>query len=176
MVAVTTTNGQGQEVTTSETVPAALVTTTNAQGDTITSASRLSTAQVAGGTIVGGGQGQVGDAYTTTDRFGNSIVLSGTRAGQVITTTDARGRTVVLTYHPGGGQVSELVIRTTNLPGGGRSTITSFAEVGGPTRGAQGTGKGKPGLQSGAASPTARYAGEIAALVGGAMGVAAVLL
>lgn len=173
-MAVTTTNDQGQAVTSSETVPAALVTTTNAQGETITSASRLSTAKVAGGTIVGGQE--AGNAYTTTDRFGNSVVLSGTRAGQVVTTTDARGRTVVLTYHPGGGQVSELVIRTTNLPGGGRSTITSFANVGAPTQEAQGTGKGKPGLQSGVASPTARYAGEIAALVGGAMGVAAVLL
>jgi hypothetical protein len=172
VVDVTTTNAQGEEVTSQETVPAALVTTTNAQGDTITTASPLSTAKVAGGTIVGGGNG--GTAYTTTDRFGNSVVLSGT-AGQVITTTDARGRTVVMTYTPGGGEVSELILKTTNLPGGGKSTITSYAVVGGNTNGGNGP-TGSPTLQSGLAAPTARYVGEVAAMVGGAIGVAAVLL
>jgi len=180
VVAVTTTNDQGQEVTSSATVPAAVVTTTNAQGKTITSITPLSTVKVHGGTIVGGGGNSVsvGKPYTTTDRFGNEVVLSGTKAGQVITTTDAEGRTVVMTYTPGGGkQISELVLKTTQLPNGKQSTITSYAIVGGKTRGPGGAETtGKPGLQSGLAAPTGRYIGEVAAVVGGALGVAAVLL
>ena len=125
-----------------------------------------------GGRIVNGG-----GAYTTTDRFGNTIVLSGTRSGQVITTTDAAGRTVVMTYTPGGGAISELVIRTTNLPGGGQSTITSFAVVGGATQGADSaTETGEPGLQSGAVSMGAFMGGVAAAMIGGVIGVAAVML
>jgi hypothetical protein len=153
-----------------------LVTTTNAQGKTITSASPLTTAKVAHGTIVGGGGNR--QAYTTTDKFGNSIVLSGTKAGQVITTTDAEGKTVVMTYTPGGGEkISELIVKTTNLPNGGQSTITSFAVVGGgKTKGAGTQTTGSPGLQSALAAPTGRYAGEVAAVVGGALGIAAVLL
>ena len=80
----------------------------------------------------------------------------------------------------GGGGVSELVLRTTQLPNGQQSTFTSFAVVGGatPTRGSGGTGKtsGNPSLQSGLAAPTGRCVGEMAALVGGAIGAAAAML
>ena len=182
VVKVTTTNAQGNTITTKATVPAQLVTTTNKQGQTITSAQTLSTVKVApGGSVVnggggGGGGGKKGSGvYTTTDKFGNSVVLSGTSKGQVITTTDAAGKTVVLTYTPGGGQVSELVVKTKQLPNGGQTTITSFAVVGGQTPNAEnGNTKPKPTLQ-GLAAPTGRYVGEMAALVGGAVGVAALL-
>ncbi len=104
-------------------------------------------------------------------------MLSGTRAGQVVTTTDAKGRTVVMTFTPKGGQqVSELILKTTTGANGQRSTITSFAVVGGPTQGSGSHTTKKPGLASGAGAPVGRYAGEAAALVGGALGLAAVLL
>lgn len=120
--------------------------------------------------------GHIESAYTTTDKFGHSVVLSGTKAGQVITTTDAAGKTVVATYHPGGGAISELIQKTTTLPNGKQTIITSFAVVGGPTQGAEHTnGKGPPGLQTNLAAPTGRYMGEMAALLGGAIGVAAML-
>jgi len=115
------------------------------------------------------------------------IVLSGTHSGQVITTTDARGSTVVLTYTPSGAAISELVLYTTRLPNGMQSTITSFAVVGAGGGGAAtstaaagasagASSSGTHGLQSALAAPTARWAGEIAVVVGGAMGVAALIL
>lgn len=124
-------------------------------------------------------------AITTTDQYGNQVVLSGTRSGEVITTTDAHGSTVVLTYTPGGGALSQLVLETTRLPNGQESTITSFAIVGGdatvtsnvPGASPSPTGSSKsPGLQSGIAAPTGRFIGEMAAIVGGAVGVAAAIL
>ena len=177
VVPVTTTNGQGKTITTSKTVPAVLVTTTNAQGNTITSASPVTTVKVApGGSIVNnGGSNGNGGEYTTTDKFGNSVVISGTSSGQVITTTDAAGRTVVATYTPGGGDVSELVVKTTKLPNGQQSTITSFAVVGGATHGAVDQNPQKPGLQTALAAPTQQYLGAMAAVVGGAVGFAAML-
>jgi hypothetical protein len=120
---------------------------------------------------------------STTDSLGNAIVLSDASEGAVITTTDAKGRTIVTTITPGGGEVSALVYQTTVLPDGQRSTITSFALVGGAAAatpsgsqaapGASSTGT--PGLQHGMAAPTGKYAGELAALVGGAIGFAALL-
>jgi len=120
---------------------------------------------------------------TTTDQYGNSVVVSGTHYGEVVTTTDSKGRTVVLTYTPGGGEVNSLVLKTTTLPNGQQSTITSYAIIGGATTAASAAGgsghhsaSGTPGLQSGIAAPTGRYIGEIAAVVGGAVGIAAALL
>lgn len=162
----TTTNAAGSTITTKATVPAQVVTTTNDRGETVTTLSTLSTAHVVNG-------GGVVSAYTTTDKAGNSVVLSGTSSGQLITTTDSAGKTVVLTYTPGGGAVSELVQKTTTLPNGDRKTLTSFAIVGKPTAGADAT-KGSPGLQN-IAKPTGRYAGEMAAIFGGAVGLAAML-
>ena len=127
------------------------------------------------GGIVGGGKGGGnGGSYTTTDKYGNKVVLSGTRSGEVVTTTDAAGRTVVMTYTPGGGAVSEVVVKTTKLNNGQESTITSYTNIGGKTQGAEqgGKAKGSPKLQ-GIAAPTGRIGGEMAALVGGAMGMAA---
>lgn len=68
-----------------------------------------------------------------------------------------------------------MVQKTTVLPNGQKSTITSYANVGAATQGADSTDKGKPGLQTNLAAPTARYVGEIAAVLGGAVGVAAIL-
>lgn len=125
--------------------------------------------------MVNGGH-VVKSVYTTTDQFGNSVVISGTSSGQKVTTTDAAGKTVVMTYTPGGGAVSELVQKTKTLPNGQKTVVTSFAVVGGPTQGAEKTnGQGPPGLQTNLASPTGRYIGEMAALFGGAIGVAAML-
>ncbi|EMC98998.1 hypothetical protein BAUCODRAFT_573250 [Baudoinia panamericana UAMH 10762] len=193
--AITTTNSQGSTFTTSTVVPAAVITETNSNGQTITTTSPLASVEVApGGSIVTSapavGASSNADsssslsAITTTDQFGQSVVLSGSHQGQVITTTDAGGRTVVLTYTPGGGQVSQLVLRTTQLPNGQLSTITSYAVVGGAATitstpsnaAARQTSSSSHGLQSGIAAPTGRYVGEVAAMVGGAIGMAAVLL
>lgn len=113
------------------------------------------------------------------------VVLSDASYGAVITATDAKGSTFITTYTPGGGAVSQLVLQTTQLPNGQRSTITSYAIAGAggaatstaqaASGGASATGTGKPGLQSGGASATRRYMGEMVALVGGAVGVAAFL-
>jgi len=202
-----TTDGQGSTFTTSSRVAAAVITSTNDNGDAVTTTSPLAQVEVAsGGRIItsspalgasttdgpsttranndndGESSGSM-SAYTTTDRYGNSVVLSGSTSGQVITTTDAQGRTVTLTYTPDANAVSQLVLETTSLANGQRSTITSFAVVGGAAtitsqlpRPTPASTTGTPGLQSGLAAPTGRYAGEMAAFVGGAMGVAAIIL
>lgn len=139
----------------------------------ITTAKPVMTAAVGQG-------GHVFSAYTTTDQYGQSVVLSGNHKGQLITTTDASGRTVTLRYTGKVGEVDAYVTRTTTGANGQPITYTSFAVVG-PT-GAAATQNGdnaggnsrSPGLQ-GAAAPTARFAGEVAALVGGAVGVMALL-
>ena len=164
-------------------MPATIITSTNGAGQTVTTTSPLSTVKVGnGGSVIGGGATQ---AVTTTDSYGNEVVLSGTKKGQVITTTDAAGRTVVMTYTPPGGAVSQVVVRTTQLPNGEQSTYTSLTRVGGAggvataTVGADGGGsgdsQGDPNLQSGASSPPRGYILEIAAMFAGAIGVAALL-
>ena len=160
---------------TTTSVPATIITSTNDAGSTITTTSPLSTVRLDDGTII--------SPETTTDKFGNSVVLTGNHKGQVVTTTDARGRTVVLTFTPHGKPVSELVVKTTHLSNGQYSTFTSLAHVGAPSAGSDNDGgssgssspTGKHGLQSGLASPTGRYVGEMAVLFGGAIGVAALL-
>merc|ERR1712144_183031 len=86
-------------------------------------------------------------------------VLAASTSGQVITTTDAQGRTVTLTYTPDANAVSQLVLETTSLANGQRSTITSFAVVGGAAtitsqlpRPTPASTTGTPGLQSGLAA------------------------
>ncbi|KAI6890977.1 hypothetical protein KC334_g14377 [Hortaea werneckii] len=202
-----TTDGQGSTFTTSTRVAAAVITSTNDNGDSVTTTSPLAQVEVAsGGRIITSspalgvsttagprttGTNDDNDsessgsmsAYTTTDRYGNSVVLSASTSGQVITTTDSQGRTVTLTYTPDANAVSQLVLETTSLANGQRSTITSFAVVGGAAtitsqlpRPTPASTTGTPGLQSGFAAPTGRYAGEMAAFVGGAMGMAAIIL
>lgn len=71
-----------------------------------------------------------------------------------------------------------MVLQTTTLPDGSRSTITSYAYVsaaaatGTDTAVATST-RGKPGLQTGAAGVLSRSMGwEAVAVMGGAVGVA----
>ena len=99
--------------------------------------------------------------------------------GAVITTTDERGSTYVTTITPSGGRVSQLVLRTSTLAGGGLETITSFATVGAgnaaaataSSEQATSTGKGDPSLQDSMAANPPRYAPGVAALIAVAFGV-----
>ena len=192
VVPITTTNAQGQSITTSATVPAAVMTTTDAQGHEITTTSALASVQVGpGGSIItsapapGSNAGANSQLETMTDQYGNTVVLSGNHIGDVITTTDAKGRTVTETFTPGGGAVSQLVLETTTLPDGQKSTITSLIAVGGggatstPAMGGSAhptsTSKGKPGLQSGASTPHDWKLSTMAALLAAAIGAAAFL-
>jgi hypothetical protein len=112
-------------------------------------------------------------------------------AGATYTTRDSGGRIATVTYQPGkisdsnkfkilanipiigGGTVSQVRVQTTTLPNGQRSTITSFAEVGGETgtgSGSQATGAtssgNQPGLQSSATMPSSWYAAAFAMMGG----------
>lgn len=166
---ITTTNSDGEDVTTSANVPATVIRTTNNGGNTITRTSVLSQATF--------GNGRPIQPQTTTDRNGNTVVISPTRPGQVITTTNDEGDTVTVRYTPPGSVVSQVITRTTVLPNGGTSTLTSYAIVGGQnTVIATGTGgPGDPGLQSGSPAQTAKYGVKLAALLGVAIGVAAMM-
>jgi hypothetical protein len=157
----------------------------NTAGDIITSAPAPGASSTRGSNSNSNNNDDDGDEnITTTDRVGSSITLSDATEGAVITTTDGRGHTFVTTITPSGGHVSELVLRTSTLPDGGRQTITSFEVVGAnaatPTSSSEeatstGNGRGNPKLQDSMAAPTARYAYALAALVGGAVGVIAFL-
>nr|POF11583.1 hypothetical protein CFP56_44421 [Quercus suber] len=187
VVAVTTTNGQGNAVTTSTSVPAAVVTSTNDQGSTVTTASPVASVEVgAGGSLItsaaaAGATSSPDVVMTTTDSDGGSFVITASSSGQVVTGTDSAGRTVVFTYTPSGGQIAETVLQTTTGAGGEVVTYTSFAVVGGETPTAttdaapSDATDGSAMLQHGLAAPTGRYAAEIAVLIGGAIGIAALL-
>jgi len=202
-VAITTTDDSGDVRTTSTRVPAAIVTSTNDNGDAVTTTSPIASVQVnSGGEIItsgpapgvtsrptssrnGNGNGNNNnndddeDNITTTDRVGSSITLSDATVGAVITTTDGRGSTYVTTITPSGGRVSQLVLRTSTLAGGGLETITSFATVGAgnaaaataSSEQATSTGKGDPSLQDSMAANPPRYAPGVAALIAVAFGV-----
>ena len=210
-VAVTTTDDSGDVRTTSTRVPAAVVTSTNENGDAVATTSPIANVQVnPDGDIItsgpapgvtsrpsssGNGNGNNNnnnnnnddddddeDNITTTDRVGSSITLSDATVGAIITTTDGQGSTYVTTITPSGGRVSELVLKTSTLPGGNLETITSFATVGagaaaatdspeGPTQ----TDRGDPSLQDSMAANPARYAPGVAALIAVAFGVVAFL-
>ena len=121
---------------------------------------------------------------TTTDQFGDRVVLSGATPGAVISTTDAEGHTIVTTITPGGGEVSSIVLQTSTLAGGKQTTITSFASVAAsgtnageaatPTGGAGASGTGPaPGLQSAGAEKMKSYGTGMVALA--AVGMAVVM-
>ncbi|KXT02723.1 hypothetical protein AC578_5415 [Pseudocercospora eumusae] len=176
---ITTTNDDGATITTSKNAPAVIITMTNSEGSVLTTASPLSNVAVApGGSIVASSA----DMVTTTDSQGDTVVLSRPTPGGVYTTTDSGGEVAIVTYTPGGGVVSQLEIQTTVLPNGQRSTITSFAQVGGATNApaaggsASASGSGRPGLQSGAGMPSSWYAAELAIFVGAAIGLAGLIL
>jgi len=93
---------------------ASVVPTTNAQGQTT-----LITTTVAAA-VVTDASGQVTtSAVPTINSVGEAI----------ITSTDGAGSTFVTTITPTGGVVSSIVLQTTTLPDGSRSTYTSFAAV-----------------------------------------------
>lgn len=121
------------------------------------------------------------DMVTTTDSEGDQVVLTSPTPGGVYTVTDARGEVATITYLVGNGVVSQLELATTTLPNGQRSTITSFAQVGGQDITAAPSGQpassgAKPGLQSGAAVLNTYYAAEMAIALGAAIGMAALML
>lgn len=181
-VAITTTNSRGQTITTSTMAPAAIITSTDSRGSAVTTTSPLSNVAVApGGSVVSSAAGMV----TTTDSDGQQVVLTSPTPGGVYTVTDKAGRIATITWTPSGGVVSQVQLATTTLPNGQRSTITSFAVVGGAGGATSGPGQSsgsspssttKPGLQSGAAAPSSWYAAEVAMLVGAAVGVAGLVL
>jgi hypothetical protein len=174
VVDVTTTDGKGKTITTSANVPAAVVT--DSAG--VVTTSPLSNVAVAPGGIVV--QPTV-DRVTTTDTGGNPIVLSRPTAGGVYSTTNSRGGPVVVTYQPGGGTVSELMVYTSTLANGQRSTITSFANIPGPTNAGSDAGpaanpsQSNPSLQSGAILQSSYFAAAFAALISLAVGAVMML-
>lgn len=121
-----------------------------------------------------------GRAITTTDQFGNLVVLSGASDGAVITTTDARGRTITTTYNPRASAVSSTELLTSTLPNGEQQTLTSVAIVtpsstNDDDNGAEAstTSGGDASLVTGNAAPeTRRLSKEIVAFAAGAAGVA----
>ncbi|KAK8232366.1 hypothetical protein HDK64DRAFT_119915 [Phyllosticta capitalensis] len=161
-VTVTTTNSAGSTtvVPSSALVGATVaVTTTNSEGKTTT---------------------QPGVIVTTTNSAGSTtIVTSAAKAytretyssGQVITRTSGSS-TFKTTYTPEG--VSSLVLSTTTLPNGERSTLTSYATVAATQINAATGGsstEGAPTLQTGAACKLAG-AEAVAAVAGGVFGLA----
>jgi hypothetical protein len=203
-VAITTTDDSGDVRTTSTRVPAAIVTSTNDNGDAVTTTSPIASVQVnSGGEIITSGpapgvtsrpsstrngngnnnNNDDEDNITTTDRVGSSITLSDATVGAVITTTDGRGSTYVTTITPSGGRVSQLVLKTSTLPGGDLATITSFATVGAgnaaaataSSEQATSTSRGDPSLADSMAANPPRYAPGLAALIAVAFGVVAFL-
>lgn len=159
-LAITSTNSAGSTVVSTTTAPAAIIVSGSS---TITSAvSRFTNPVSVGNTPID---------ITTTDAQGATVVLSSVTLGKVITATDARGSTFVTTYTPGANSasVNSLVLITTTLPNGVRSTITSFAVV----APASATGTGQPRLQGsatkGAALPIGALLGVLAAGLAGTM-------
>jgi hypothetical protein len=159
---VTTTNSKGKTVVASTTVAAAVVTQAN--GQVTTSPVPVYTPSKAATTPID---------VTTTDSSGATLVLSSVTPSQVITATDAKGSTFVTTFTPGGGSVSQLVLKTSTLANGQATTITSFAVVGAETAAAGASGTAGPHLQNGGDSFRSRsFGAEALAIVGGAFGVA----
>ncbi|KIW03842.1 uncharacterized protein PV09_05141 [Verruconis gallopava] len=135
--AVTTTNSQGQQVVETTTVPAAVVTQDGVVTTSPVSVFTPSTVTDATKPV----------DVTATVANGDTIVLSSVTPGKVITATDKTGGVFVTTYTPPGGTVSSLVLKTTVLPNGQKTTITSFAAVAADTSAPSSTGG--PKLQSG---------------------------
>jgi len=126
-------------------------------------------------------------SITTTDKFGNEVVLTSVTAGQVVTTTDAKGQTLTTTFYPPGGAVESIIFQTTQLPNGQQvvETLTAYvapSDAGLVTQAvaatASATSSGKPGLQSqGAAAPggLSKKDGLVGLVLAGAAGVVALL-
>jgi hypothetical protein len=164
VVPVTTTDAQGETITTSSTVPAAVVVSNG-----VTSLSPVPVYTPA--TTPSNGAYDI----TTTDHFGNTVVLTNVHSGEVVTTTDAKGSTFVTTFTPNGGHVSSLVLETTTLPNGQKSTITSFAAAtGGATKTGSAGSSGSPHLQNGV-PVTRRVSKHAIVLMGAALGAAILL-
>jgi len=171
-VAVTTTNEQGSTVVSSTVAPAVIVSSTNAAGSVVTSASVLSTVAVApGGNIVTSAPA----LFTTTAPNGGTVVLSSPSYDGVYTTTDNIGRTVTVTYKPTNARVSQLTLRTSTMPNGQLTTITSYAIVGAQTTGTVKPGSspttGSPHLQTDGASAANGLSVDKAFVIAAALGV-----
>ena len=180
MVDITTTNNNGETITTSSAAPAIAVTSTNEQGSVITTATPVSSVAVApGGSVVATSRPSV---VTTSDSQGDMVVLSSPTPGGVYTVTDIKGQVATVTYQVGDGVVSQLRVATTTLPNGQRSTITSFAEVGAQTGDVTPPPSGgpspsaSPSLQSGAVELRSYFAAQMALVLGAAIGVAVMML
>lgn len=164
VVPITTTNAQGKTITTSSSVPAVVVVSNG-----VTSLSPVPVYTPA--TTPSNGAYDI----TTTDQLGNTVVLSNVHSGEAMTTTDAKGSTFVTTFTPDGGRVSSLVLETTTLSNGQRSTITSFAPAtGGATQTGSTGASGSPHLQNGALV-SRRVGKHTIALIGAAVGAAILL-
>lgn len=138
-IPVTTTNAQGSTVQTTVTALSQAtasvivqVTSVNAQGQTVT------TSQNVPAVVQTNAQGQVTTAPAPTLNAGGEVV---------VTSTNGAGSVVVTTITPDGGVVSSIVLQTTTLPDGSRSTRTSYTVV--PAK-ASATA-GSPSLQKGSA-------------------------
>lgn len=164
-VPITTTNANGQTITTSSSVPAVVVVSNG-----VTSLSPVPVYTPA--PTPSNGLYDI----TTTDQYGNTVVLSNVHSGEVLTTTDAKGSTFITTFTPGGGRVSSLVLETTTLPNGQESTITSFAVASGAVTTSTGPAgaSNSPHLQNGVAIPR-RVGKYVVALIGGAVGAVIML-
>ncbi|KAG8626527.1 hypothetical protein KVT40_005472 [Elsinoe batatas] len=163
------------------------VTTTDGQGNTIVSTTRAPAPP--SGTSGGSAVTPAPDApasftgvinVVTTDQDGEPITLSSVSFGEVITTTGRNGRTFVTTFTPAGGRVSSIVLQTTHLPNGQRSTITSYAPVAQATNGSPSGGSASSTadaslVSSAFAAPTMIAGGRFAAVAGGLFGLAQLL-
>ncbi|KAF2220402.1 hypothetical protein BDZ85DRAFT_266537 [Elsinoe ampelina] len=163
------------------------VTTTDGQGNTIVSTTRAPAPP--SGTSGGSAVTPTPDApasftgeinVVTTDQDGEPITLSSVSFGEVITTTGRNGRTFVTTFTPAGGRVSSIVLQTTTLPNGQRSTITSYAPVaqatnGSPSGGSVSSTADASLVSSAFAAPTMIAGGRFAAVAGGLFGLAQLL-
>lgn len=148
VVPVTTTDTQGQTVTTSilsqvtATVPVTVVRT-NSGGDVVTTTE-------ARPAIIQTVTNADGQTVTTTEaaRFQPT-------SGEVLTETDSRGSVFFTTYTPGNGKISSVKLITTTGADGRPSVVTSYTYVDPdqPQTGTQEQPTGKPSLQPNAATP-----------------------
>ncbi|KAK7514279.1 uncharacterized protein IWZ02DRAFT_69762 [Phyllosticta citriasiana] len=187
---ITTTPSSSQETSTTTKTSSATpvvvdvtLTKTNSAGSTtVATSSALVGATVAVTTTNSEGKTttQPGVVVTTTNSAGSTVTVTSAAnaysratytSGQVLTRTSGTS-TFKTTYTPDG--VSSIVLSTTTLPNGERSTLTSYATVDATqiaaASGATSTG-GAPTLQTGAACKMAGVEAA-AALAGGVFGLA----
>ena len=120
----------------------------------------------------------------TSPRIAATTTTAASQTTQLVTTTDPTGRVITLTSTPSGSTAT--VRRTTTDAAGRASTVTSLEVVGGATDvsvsgddgdegDASATNDAEPSLREGVAAPTGRFVGGMAAVVGGAVGLVALL-